>query len=920
MSLRPFHERTFLPMDDLCALISERSPYLRTLMARRPITLEALKKAAPETMGATINQSLLGAITEDSHKNLERALRLAKADTHLICAFCDVGQVWTLEDVTRHLTRFADAAMQAALASVAWHLHNQGLMPEPDISAKHGPLPGLFIIAMGKYGAGELNYSSDVDFTIFFDPDIAQSWLGNNPSRLTAKLVRQLVHTMGGVTQDGYVFRTDMRLRPDPGSTNPAVSTTGAYIYYETVGQNWERAALIKARVCAGDLHAGQKFLDELQPFIWRRSLDFAAIEDIHAMKRQIHISLKQSGFEAAGHDVKLGRGGIREIEFFTQTQQLILGGRDRSLRVPQTCSALNALVNAGHIKKDTATELTTHYRTLRRAEHGAQMLADQQTHILPTDSDKRAAIAALCGSDSLIEFDAKMEEVFQQVHTRYFELFPQSETLAVTTGNLVFTGVEDDPATLAALQEKGFTEPHIFLQRMRAWHAGQIRATRSDRARALLTRMGPDLVSALAATDDPDHAFSVFTRFFEKLNTGVQPLSLFCNRPMLLDLVVSVLNTAPRLANSFSNRVSILDAMLDPSFSIPLGEDLQAGANRISQCARNSSDFEGLLNATRRTALEERLRIGVQTLTNQASLEEAALSYSHLASACVDTLASACTTQMKDRYGVPPGDWAILGMGSLGAMQMNEGSDLDLFTIYQKDDTVENSVDPTRYFTRFTQRLIGALSAQTPEGALYEIDMKLRPSGKAGPVAVNWPAFVEYYANEAWTWEHLALGRARVIAASSPAFEKTISTHISHKLQQPYDFILLSSDVRNMLKRLKNEFPDADIWDLKHAPGGLVTIELLQQVLRIKSNAQPLQEQEIDFVLKLKDAQKLMAGLLHILRLCLPSAALSPPFALSVQKLLTKKMNIQDFTALETVLEEKQKQVWQISEQILMQ
>jgi [glutamine synthetase] adenylyltransferase / [glutamine synthetase]-adenylyl-L-tyrosine phosphorylase len=915
MTSRVFSRESF---ERACALTAEHSPYLRSLLERRPETVRQLSETSPATLCESIGEQVITTAQTAAIADLDRGLRLAKADIHLICALADIAALWTLETVTKRLTQFADAAMQAALLGAARALQERGLIETISHDTSSGPLPGLFVVAMGKYGAGELNYSSDIDFTLFFDPHIAQDWLGKNPARTTSRLVRQLVRSLGNVNEDGYVFRPDLRLRPDPGSTNPVVSTTGAHIYYETVGQNWERAALIKARICAGDTQAGNTFLKDLHPFIWRRSLDFDAIEDIHAMKRQIHISLEHDAFLPAGHNVKLGRGGIREIEFFTQTQQLILGGRDPALRSPQTCLALHALAKAGHIDKQTAIDLTRHYQILRRAEHGAQMLADQQTHTLPTKTHKRAALAALMGYQDLPTFDAELQATFKRVHTIYSALFPQAKPLSTRSGSLVFTGVEDDPATMETLQNKGFTDPHIFLERMRAWHSGQIRATRSGRARALLTRLGPQLVNALAKTGDPDHAFAVFTRFFENLNTGVQPLSLLCSRQEVLDLLVAILNTAPRLSFAFSNRVSTLDAMVDPGFATPLEADTKAGAKRLLACAEDGVDFETLLNAIRRTVQEERLRTGVQVLTNKTSMAAAAQSYTALADAAIAMLSKACAGQMIDRFGPVPGEWVVLGLGSLGAQTMNDGSDLDLFTLYLPHDS--GDAQAGKYFTRFIQRLINALSAQTAEGGLYTIDMKLRPSGKAGPVAVKWPAFVSYYQDEAWTWEILALGRARIIASSSTAFAKTVSTYIDKLITQPRNLDMMTRDVGEMLQLLRKEYPQPSPWMLKETTGGLIETGLLRQLIRYREVQPPTPDQPYSaYSATLDDAQALQSSLLQILRLCLPAALIAPPFPVPVQHLLARRNNAQNFEALELKLITAQQNVHRIAEQILM-
>ena len=919
MSPPAFTARLDRPLADLCAFAGRHSAYLRTLMARRPHIPESLGEQAPELVSAQICERVRAAGRTGTLQELERSLRLAKADMHLLVALADIGGVWELEEVTAQLSAFADAAMQAALHGAARDLQARGMLPALETDADSGPLPGLFVIAMGKFGARELNYSSDVDFTLFFNPQTGADWLGRDPQRTTARLVRPLVRLLSFVTADGYVFRTDMRLRPDPGSTNPVVSTTAARVYYETRGQNWERAALIKARCCAGDRQAAKAFLAELQPFIWRRSLDFAAIEDIHAMKRQIHVSLHKSGFAAAGHDVKLGRGGIREIEFFTQTQQLILGGRDPDLRVAQTCAALKALADAGHIDEDSATGLCASYRLLRRAEHGAQMLYDQQTHTLPRDEQKRAAIAALCGAPDLPAFDAQMQRAFRQVHSCYARLFAHSAPLATEAGSLVFTGVEDDPATLAALREKGFEAPHVFLERMRAWHGGSVRATRTERARALLTRLGPALVNALAATGSPDHAFTVFARFFENLNAGVQTLSLLCARPEVLQTLVDLLNTAPRLALAFSRRVSVLDAMLDPGFSMPIADDPELGARRLAQCAQDDLPFEALLDAIRRTALEERLRIGVQVLTARAGVEDAARSYSALAGAAIGVLAEACMAQMRSRFGPEPGQWAVLGMGSLGAQTMHEGSDLDLMVLYDSGATAPEAENSGLYFARFTRRLINALSAQTREGALYSIDMKLRPSGRAGPVAVSWPGFRTYYRESAWSWEILALGRARPIHASSNAFARTISAAIAGILKQDRDAKAMARDVADMRRRLREEFASAGPWDLKHAPGGLVETELLRQFIGICGHQALSPDARARARQVLDRAFTLQSGLMQSLRLCLPASGMQPPFPAPVQALLARRAETRDFDSLENTLARAQAGVTRLADQIVM-
>ena len=369
-------------------------------------------------------------------------------------------------------------------------------------------MPGLFCIAMGKYGAFELNYSSDIDFSVFYDPDLLPLAEGVEHAPFAIRYTQAVAEVLQQRTSDGYVFRVDLRLRPDPSATAVALPVDAALDYYQTVGQNWERAAFIKARAAAGDIPRGELFLKDLQPFIWRRNLDFAAIADIHSIKRQIHVHKVDDRLAAKGADLKLGHGGIREIEFYVQTQQLILGGRDASLRANRTMDALEGLAKAGRITREAAKDLEAAYPDLRALEHRAQMINDEQTHVLPEDDAQRRRIAALWGEKDLAKFDARVERVLKAVNARYGELFAEDEDLSSSFGSLVFTGVEDDPETLKTLTRMGFSDPHQVSAAIRAWHHGRIGATRAEHGRELFTRLVPRLLEACQATGAPNEAF----------------------------------------------------------------------------------------------------------------------------------------------------------------------------------------------------------------------------------------------------------------------------------------------------------------------------------------------------------------------------------------------------------------------------
>lgn len=808
------------------------SPYLASLARRRPEALGRILVHRPEDSLADILMQTRA--LEGGAEAMKRPLRLLKADLHLLTALADLGGVWALEDVTAALSQFADATAEAALRAVAHDLRERGkLVPAPD--DPRGPVPGLFGLAMGKHGALELNYSSDIDISLFYDPDRLAGALaeGVETQRTVDRLAQAFAALLTERTGDGYVFRVDLRLRPDPSSTPPVVAVPMALDYYEGVGQNWERAAFIKARVVLGDLAAGRDFLNALVPFVWRRSLDYQAILDVQAIKRQIHVHKTGEGLEAAGANLKLGRGGIREIEFYAQTQQLILGGRDPALRLPATLPALAALTRAGHVAEDTRAALGDAYRRLRALEHRVQMLDDEQTHALPVDDDRRRAVAALSGETDLATFDAGVEALLTRVNTLYGELFEGGEALSSDYGSLVFTGVENDPETLATLERMGFEEPAPVSDTIRSWHHGRIPATRSARGRELFTRLAPRLLEALAATGAPDQAFRRFAVFFSGLSAGVQIQALFLNQPSLFDLVVRVMAWAPRLARALGRDPAALDSMLDARFQTPLDADTGV-ADQMRAEAAAAGDFEQAMDVVRRIHRDQRFRIGLQTLTGQADVEAAGRAYTVLADASIQSLAVAALAEVTRQSGRMEGCVAVVALGKAGSREMTAASDLDLMTVHEAPAEAVSEgrgLPAETWYVRFTQRLITALSTHTSQGGLYEVDMRLRPSGSKGPLSVKLSRLTGYYAEEADTWEFMALTRARVVWASEPAFGDRVSAALVDVLRShgrtPQT---LAHDVRAMRDRMTRDQAPAGFWDLKRVAGGLVDAEFVAQ------------------------------------------------------------------------------------------
>ena len=650
------------------------SPYLARLATRHPDDLEAILASHPaETLAGLLAEAAgAGELAPDTGAV---ALRRLKARLHLLTALCDLGGIWDLDQATAALTRFADAALRAALSLAVRSMADRVAA----IGPADNPMPGYFVVALGKMGGFELNYSSDIDISVFFEPEALPLQPGVEPQAFATRLTQAIAGILQDRTGEGYVFRVDLRLRPDPLSTPAAVPIDQALEYYESVGQNWERAAMIKARIAAGDAACGALFLAELQPFIWRRNLDFAAIADIHSIKRQIQDLRPDARLAAPGADLKLGPGGIREVEFFVQTQQLILGGRHPGLRSTRTLEALQALAGAGYVSEAAAADLAGAYRTLRALEHRAQMIADEQTHRLPTADPERRRIAVLFGEPDLRRFDAMVVRTLKSVGRRYGELFAGEEPLSSRFGSLVFTGVEDDPQTIATLRRMRFSDPHAVAATIRAWHHGHIPATRTERGRELFTRLAPRVLDAVAATGAPDVTFERFGDFFSGLQVGVQVQSLFLAQPKLLELIVRVMALAPALARRLSRRPATLDALLDPAFFAPL-----TPIETIPAALSPTAGFETAMDGARRLRRERAFQIGLQVMAGTASAAQAGEAFAGLADVCIGALSAAALAEVERQGGVFPGEVAVVALGKCGSREMNAGSDLDLMTFYE--------------------------------------------------------------------------------------------------------------------------------------------------------------------------------------------------------------------------------------------
>ena len=817
------------------------SPFLTLCAERDPAFFHALLTKGPDAVVDGVMAEVESWRREASDDaTLSRNLRIAKRRIALSVALADIAGLWELERVTGALSAFAEGALKAASAHVLRALARRGALRLKD-EADPERDSGLIVLAMGKLGAGELNYSSDIDLIVLFDAEVIDT---EDPDELQShfvRLTRNLVKLIDERTVDGYVFRTDLRLRPDPSSTPLAISVLAAETYYESVGQNWERAAMIKARPVAGDIEAGERFLKWLGPFMWRKYLDFATIRDVHAIKRQINAHRGGSSIAVSGHNIKLGRGGIREIEFFAQTQQLIWGGREAKLRTPATVQAITALKDHGRTTGQAASELIVAYHFLRQLEHRLQMTNDEQTQTLPTEPADLERLALFMGFTGLDDFSTTLVEHLKRVETHYAELFedapslPGSETVE---GNLVFTGSDSDPDTFRTLEGLGYKNPQAIDSTVRNWHHGRYRSTTAKRAREMLTELMPVLLETLAKTPDPDAAFLQFDEFISRLPAGVQLFSMMHSNPHLLELLADILGTAPRLAKHLGRNASMLDGVLSTDLTEPppKPEELDESLDRLLVQAEVEED---VLDITRRWANDRKFQVGVQSLRGHLAPRATARALSNIAETALSRLQPRIEQIFAQRHGAFDGTgMCVIAMGKLGGREMTPASDLDMIFVYDAGDAEASDGDkplvPSQYFARLSQRLINAVTAQTSEGTLYEVDMRLRPSGKAGPIAVSLASFDKYQHEEAWTWEHMALTRARVISGP-PELREKVKAIIADVLERPKDVDKLLRDVADMRRRMDKEHHTEQLWEVKQLRGGLVDIEFLSQYLQLR-------------------------------------------------------------------------------------
>ena len=827
------------------------SPFLREALSARREVAEAFMREGAEAAASL-------AMTADAD-NVDARLRRQRHGLALAVALGDLSGELPLERVTRLLSDFADRAIDEAITAAI-----RERVPDADPR-------GFAVIAMGKLGSHELNYSSDVDLLLLFDPATLPRRERDDVGEAAVRIGRRLIEILQKRTEDGYVQRVDLRLRPSAEVTPIALPVNAAISHYESSALPWERAAFIRARAAAGDIALGRRFLDANQPFVWRRSLDFGVIEDVRQISARIRDHFAQGAHIGPGFDLKRGRGGIREVEFFVQIQQMIHGGRDASVRAPATLDAIAALLAAGRLENDVAEELASAYRLLRTIEHRAQMVDDSQTHLLPPEPAALDNVAQLHGLATGEELVAELRTSVDRAGSIFDSLAPD-----------LSSRLSNDPDILSEeLATLGFSDPTAAARHVADWRTGKARSLRSPTAQQAFEAMLPALLRAIATGADPNHALNRLADIVERLSSGVNFFRLLEARPALAQLLAKILTHAPTLADQLSRRPELFEGLFDAScFAMPPpAEDFAA----ILSAAMEGHPYDVALDRARRLVNERRFALGVQLIDRRRDPLEVTEGYARVAEGALIALGNVVAGEFEQAHGTfPNADLVVVGLGRFGGYSLTHASDIDIIYLHSADEGMSSGpkpLGPNDYFNRLASRVTAALSVSTAAGPLYDIDTRLRPEGAKGMLTVSLRAFDRYQREEAWTWEHMALCRARPMFGS-PEARAEVSAMIDGILRMNRNFSKIAGDAAKMRADMERHKPAQGPLDVKLGPGGLVDLEFAVHVLQLTKHVGlntrlevALEELAAESLVaaNVVDALKLLSRMLVMMRLVAP-------------------------------------------------
>ncbi|HEX9873792.1 MAG TPA: bifunctional [glutamate--ammonia ligase]-adenylyl-L-tyrosine phosphorylase/[glutamate--ammonia-ligase] adenylyltransferase [Deferrimonas sp.] len=799
---------------------------------------------------------------------LQKGVRLYKSREILRIGSRDLCRLADLVEVTAELSALAAATLQRAFEISETLLRAE--YGTPRLHTADGALgaePEFTILGMGKFGGRELNFSSDIDLIYFYSSEKGETEGLADPVRgrknaihlhqYFCKLGELITKALGQVTEDGFVFRVDLRLRPEGNSGDMANSLRSGEVYYESWGQSWERAAMIKARPVAGSIPLGERLLKNLEPFVYRKFLDYAMVEDIKVMKQKIDRSLTRD--REGELNLKLGRGGIREIEFFIQALQLIYAGKNPRLRVKNSLKALDALLSEGHIKTEDHRTLRDAYIFLRTVEHRIQVVQERQTHNLPTHPGELRALARRSGFAEAPLFHKALQDHRDRVEAIYRDLFYTAEEEIREEVrpeiSFLFDPAANSDLVKDILEEKGFKDPDGAFESLLVLRDGPPHSRLTERARRHLERIAPLLLQEVVDSPEPDMALRNLERFLGVLRARATFYALLAENREIIKLLITLFGTSQFLSRIFIQHPEILDALVSRSYAVAYKEK-ETLERELRAFLGEAADYEEKLDVLRRFRNEEFLRIALNDIHGHTPQGAGTAQLSCLADVCLQSAVEIARDELLPRFGFPccrddaggehEAAFAIVGMGKLGGMELNYHSDLDIIFIYEGDGETRQAAgtDSGRfrgqsnqeYFSRLAQRIISVLTLVTREGTVYQIDTRLRPSGNQGPLVTTLSAYERYHESSAQAWERQALTKARVVTGPEPLGRRieTLTQKIVYERPVPDN---LREEIFRLRSRMETEIAreGGDHFNIKTGRGGMVDVEFLAQFLQLK-------------------------------------------------------------------------------------
>ncbi len=847
------------------------SPFLTNILCRRSAYFHdlfpggELQRAKDE---AAMLAELAVLIPDDADfALLQKGLRQYKAREILRIGGRDLCGLADLAEITAELAALAASTLHRAYQVCDQLLraeHGAPLLDAPDGAPAEEA--EFTVFGMGKFGGRELNFSSDIDLIYFYSSEKGMTAgvpnaLGERKNRLHlhryfCKLGEMVTKAVGQATEDGFVFRVDLNLRPEGSRGEMAISMRGAETYYEAWGQSWERAAMLKGRPVAGSLALGQRLLKSLEPFVYRKHLDYGMLEDIKTMKQKIDHSLAR---EREGElNLKLGRGGIREIEFFIQALQLIYAGKNPDLREKNSLKALTLLRQAGLLKEEDERTLREAYIFLRSAEHRIQVVQERQTHNLPTAAEELRALGRRCGFPDAAAFQAALKRHRAGVSAIYHDLFYTEEAegrpeVRPEVSLLLDRGADSD-LIKDLLEEKGFKNPDAAYETLAALRDGPPHSHLTERGRRRLERIAPLLLQEVLDSPEPDMALRNLERFLFAVRARATFYALLAENPAIIKMLVNLFGTSQFLSRIFIQHPEILDSLVSRSYAVSFKEP-RVMAQELAGLLAACDNYEDQLDVLRRYRNEEFLRIALNDIHGHTPQGEGTFQLSALADTCLNQALAIAREELLPRFGLPfckdaggqehEAEFAIIGMGKLGGMELNYHSDLDIIFIYEGEGETRpaagtdagrfRSQTNQEYFSRLAQRIISVLTLMTREGYVYQIDTRLRPSGNQGPLVTSLPAYERYHQSSAQAWERQALTKARVVAGSAEFARRVSETTARIVYERP-----LPEDLRREIYRLRGRMETEiakegeELLNIKTGRGGMVDVEFLAQYMQL--------------------------------------------------------------------------------------